>query len=88
MAQDDTSVGTSTTMDIEQTTTKDEHKLLKQAPDADEAMKAFEHLQGHRIEIDEATDRRLVKTIDWRMMPLMCFVYAMNYLDSMQPALR
>ncbi|KAJ5124754.1 MFS allantoate transporter [Penicillium bovifimosum] len=82
MTQDDTSVSTSTTMDIEQTSTNDEHKFLKPAPDADEAIKAFEQQQGQTIEIDEATNRRLVKIIDWHMMPLMCSVYAMNYLDK------
>lgn len=56
--------------------------LEKHAHDADEAMKAFDELQGEAIELDEATNRRLLKTIDWHMMPIMCFIYGMNYLDS------
>jgi len=56
--------------------------LEKHAHDADEAMKAFDGLQGEAIELDEATNRRLLRTIDWHMMPIMCFIYGMNYLDS------
>jgi ACS family allantoate permease-like MFS transporter len=85
MAQDDTEDArcVSTAVDIEMTMTNDDPKLLKHAPDADEAMKAFEEMQGEAIELDEATNRRLVRTIDWHIMPIMCFVYAMNFLDSM-----
>lgn len=56
--------------------------LEKHAHDADEALKAFGELQGESIELDEATNRRLLRTIDWHMMPIMCFIYGMNYLDS------
>ncbi|OGE54233.1 hypothetical protein PENARI_c006G08029 [Penicillium arizonense] len=64
MAQDDTedARGVSTAVDMEMTMTNDDPKLLKQAPDADEAMKAFEEMQGEAIELDEATNRRLVQT--------------------------
>ncbi|KAJ6087045.1 hypothetical protein N7467_005959 [Penicillium canescens] len=84
MAQDDTEDArdVSTAVDIEMTMTNDDPKLLKHAPDADEAMKAFEEMQGEAIELDEATNRRLVRTIDWHIMPIMCFVYAMNFLDK------
>jgi hypothetical protein len=54
--------------------------ILKHSHDVDEAMKAFE--SGEIIEIDEATDRRLLKTIDWHLIPLMCVVYGLNYLDK------
>ncbi|KAE8309957.1 MFS allantoate transporter [Aspergillus transmontanensis] len=56
--------------------------LEKHAHDADEAMKVFDELHGEAIELDEATNRRLLSTIDWHMMPIMCFVYGMNYLDK------
>ncbi|EPS29216.1 putative transporter [Penicillium oxalicum] len=56
--------------------------LEKHAHDADEAMKAFEDLHGETIELDESTNRRLLRTIDWHMMPVMCCVYGMNYLDK------
>lgn len=57
--------------------------LEKHAHDADEAMQAIQDLQGEAIELDEATNKRLLRRIDWHMMPIMCVVYGMNYLDSM-----
>lgn len=54
--------------------------ILKHSHDADEAMKAFE--SGEMIEIDEASNRRLLKIIDRHLMPLMCVVYGLNYLDK------
>lgn len=58
-------------------------QLKEHAQDADEALKAFQELQGEAIELDAATNKRLLRIIDWHMMPIMCFVYGMNYLDSM-----
>ncbi|QKX59085.1 uncharacterized protein TRUGW13939_06216 [Talaromyces rugulosus] len=57
-------------------------RIVKHSHDVDEAMKAFEGIEGQVITIDEATNRRLLKIIDWHMMPLMCVVYGMNYLDK------
>lgn len=57
-------------------------KLVKHT-DGDEAMKAFDELQGEAIELDDATNRRLLRRIDLHIMPIMCLVYAMNFLDSM-----
>ncbi|KAJ5463474.1 MFS allantoate transporter [Penicillium sp. IBT 31633x] len=82
MAQDRDARGNSTAVDIEATMTNDKPELVDQEPDADEAMKAFAQLQGQDIEIDEATNRRLVRIIDWHIMPVMCLVYAMNFLDK------
>jgi MFS transporter, ACS family, allantoate permease len=56
--------------------------IIEHSHDADEAMKAFEGREGQEIEIDAETNRRLLRIIDWHMMPLMCLVYGMNYLDS------
>lgn len=56
--------------------------VLKHSHDADEAMKAFEAHQGQVIEIDEATNKRLLRRIDWNLMPVMCVVYGLNYLDK------
>lgn len=81
MAEEKTT-GTSSGVDIE----KEKHvdpTLKKHAQDADEAMKAFDEMQGEAIELDEGTNKRLLRIIDWHMMPIMCFVYGMNYLDSM-----
>jgi ACS family allantoate permease-like MFS transporter len=55
-------------------------KILEHSKDADEAMKAY--VAGEVVEIDEATNRRLLRIIDWHMMPLMCLIYGLNYLDK------
>lgn len=83
MAEVEKAVGASTGVDIEQRAKHVHPTLEKHVYDADEAMKAFEDLHGETVELDEPTNRRLLKTIDWHMMPIMCFVYGMNYLDSM-----
>lgn len=74
-------VGASSGVDIEKGTPVDP-TIAKHSHDADEAMKAFEELQGEAIELDESTNRRLLRTIDWHLMPIMCCIYGMNYLDS------
>lgn len=48
--------------------------------DVDEAMVVMEHLET--IEIDEATNKRLLRTIDLHILPIMCAVYCMNFLDK------
>lgn len=53
--------------------------------DADEAMKALAGTDGQTIEIDEETNKRLLRTIDWHLIPLMCIINAMGILDSMPP---
>lgn len=83
MAEVEKTVGDSTAVDVKHRAKHVDPALEKHAHDADEAMKAFEDLDGEAIELDEPTNRRLLKTIDWHMMPIMCFVYGMNYLDSM-----
>ncbi|KAJ5668948.1 Major facilitator superfamily domain general substrate transporter [Penicillium macrosclerotiorum] len=75
------STGASTAVDVEKIGHIDP-TLEKHAHDADEAMKAFDDLQGETIELDEATNRRLLHIIDWHMMPIMCFIYGMNFLDK------
>lgn len=44
--------------------------ILKHSHDADEAMKAFLGHEGEVIQIDEATNRRLLRRIDWNLMPV------------------
>lgn len=57
-------------------------RILKHSHDADEAMKAFQGHEGQVIEIDEATNKRLLRIIDWHLMPVMCIVYGLNFLDK------
>ncbi|KAL4887356.1 major facilitator superfamily domain-containing protein [Aspergillus karnatakaensis] len=82
MAEEGQTARSSTVMSMEKPIENVDHTLEKHTHDADEAMKAFENLEGEAIELDEATIRRLVRTIDWHIMPIMCLVYGMNYLDK------
>lgn len=61
-------------------TSADVEKVIAHSGDADEALKAF--ADGEIIEIDEATNKRLLRKIDWHLMPIMCCVYGINYLDK------
>lgn len=44
-------------------------KVLQHANDADEAMKAFEGHEGEVLVLDEATNKRLLRIIDWNILP-------------------
>ncbi|KAL8930433.1 MAG: hypothetical protein Q9208_000617 [Pyrenodesmia sp. 3 TL-2023] len=57
-------------------------KVAKHANDADEAMKAWAGHEGEVLEMDEATSKRLLKKIDLHLMPLLCVIYGLNYLDK------
>ncbi|KAI9839757.1 MAG: hypothetical protein M1838_004268 [Thelocarpon superellum] len=49
----------------------------------DEALQAFAGLEdGERLVMDEETNRRLLRKIDWHLMPIMCVVYGLNFLDK------
>ena len=80
------STAISTGVDIEKSKHVDP-TMEKHAHDADEAMKAVDEMRGEALELDEPTNRRLLRIIDWHMMPIMCVIYGMNYLDSMRPAI-
>ncbi|KAI9725141.1 MAG: hypothetical protein M1828_003483 [Chrysothrix sp. TS-e1954] len=56
--------------------------LLAHSHDADEAMKAMAENEGLSLEIDEATNKRLLRKIDMTIMPILCIVYGLNYLDK------
>ena len=45
-------------------------KILKHSKDADEAMKAFEGHEGEMLVMDEATNKRLLRIIDWNILPV------------------
>lgn len=44
--------------------------IIKHSHDGDEALKAFIGREGEVIEIDEATNRRLLRIIDWNLIPI------------------
>jgi len=58
-------------------------EFKKHKIDADEAMKAFEGHEGEILVLDDATNKRLLRSIDLHLMPLLCIIYGLNFLDSM-----
>ncbi|RAH51868.1 MFS allantoate transporter [Aspergillus piperis CBS 112811] len=64
------------------TTEKIDPTIAEHAKDADEALAVFEDLHGEVITLDEETNKRILRIIDWHIMPIMCLVYGMNFLDK------
>ncbi|KAI0134193.1 major facilitator superfamily transporter allantoate [Xylariales sp. AK1849] len=58
--------------------------ILKHADknDADEAYKVFASQAGEVIVMTPEEEKRLLRKIDLNLMPLLCIVYGMNYLDK------
>ena len=67
---------------LEHETSRDADAPPRYERDADEALQAFAGLDGESLVIDEQTNRRLLRRIDLHLMPLMCVIYGLNYLDS------
>jgi hypothetical protein len=59
-------------------------KILKHADqnDADEAYKVLREQHGEVIVLTAEEERKLLRKIDWNLMPLLCIVYGLNYLDK------
>jgi len=57
-------------------------KMLKHSHDADAAMKAFEGMDGQVIELTPEKSKALLRKIDLHLMPIMCIIYGLNYLDK------
>lgn len=45
--------------------------VMKYTQDDDEAMKALANYDGPPLVLDDATNRRLLRTIDWHLMPVL-----------------
>jgi len=63
---------------------QDPKTMLKHADrnDADEALKIFEGHLGETIVLTPEEEKKLLRKIDWNIIPLMCIVYGLNYLDK------
>lgn len=73
-----------TVPDIEQTSSLHDQNATKfvefDTHDVDEAFAAF---QGYdAIIVDKATDKRLLRRIDQRILPIMCLIYGMFVQES------
>lgn len=60
---------------------KASEKLLKHSHDADEALKAVQGHEGGPVVIDEETNRRILRRIDFNLIPIMCVVYGKEACD-------
>lgn len=47
-----------------------DEKVLAHSHDADDAMKAFMSHEGQVLDLDQATNTRLLRRIDWNLMPV------------------
>ncbi|KAF7589912.1 hypothetical protein BBP40_003530 [Aspergillus hancockii] len=55
----------------------------KLSTDEDEAMRAIEVREGLDVrDMDAATNARLLKVIDRNLLPLLCLIYGLNFLDK------
>jgi len=50
--------------------------------DGDEALKAFAGHEGEMIVMTPEMEKKLLRKIDWNLMPMLCVVYGLNYLDK------
>jgi len=50
--------------------------------DGDEALKAFAGHEGEPIVMTPEAEKRLLRKIDLNLMPMLCVVYGLNYLDK------
>ena len=56
--------------------------VLKHSKDGDEALQAFAGEDLGDLTVDDATNKRLLRRIDLYLMPILCVVYGLNYLDK------
>ncbi|KAI9739055.1 MAG: hypothetical protein M1834_007267 [Cirrosporium novae-zelandiae] len=54
-------------------------KLSINENDADQALK---FVRGQVFELDTETNKRVLRKIDWHLLPLMCTLYLLQYLDK------
>ncbi|KAK8183098.1 membrane transporter [Phyllosticta capitalensis] len=57
-------------------------RILDHSHNADAAMKALAEYEGEVLELTEETNKRLLRKIDWHIMPILCLVYMVNFLDK------
>lgn len=56
-------------------------KVVEITGDVDEAMKFA--LDGEKVELDADTDRKLLRKIDLFLLPLICLLYATQFMDKL-----
>lgn len=58
-------------VEVEDVRVVTENQAEKYSKDDDEAMKAYAMYQGPPLVLDEVTNKRLLRTIDWHLMPIL-----------------
>ncbi|KAJ5692669.1 hypothetical protein N7462_002092 [Penicillium macrosclerotiorum] len=71
-----------TEMELEAGKDPTANKATEYTKEDDEAMIALANYDGRPLILDEATNRRLLRSIDWHLMPILCCVFGLNYLDK------
>ncbi|KAK6352709.1 hypothetical protein TWF696_004712 [Orbilia brochopaga] len=56
-------------------------QIIAHSDDADDALKAFANYD-HGVSIDQETNRKLLRKIDLNIMPLLCIVYMLQFVDK------
>lgn len=64
-------VGSASVKDVEKADVITKEHVQKYSKTDDEAMKAFAEYDGPPLILDAETSKRLLRTIDWHVMPLM-----------------
>ncbi|KAI9042843.1 major facilitator superfamily domain-containing protein [Aspergillus affinis] len=64
---------------ITQFPTKDDGTMAPSCPSSSDKGQV-DNLED--VEMDEATAKKLLRKIDWKLMPVMCFTYALQYYDK------
>ncbi|KAK1772054.1 major facilitator superfamily transporter [Phialemonium atrogriseum] len=57
-------------------------EILQREIDADEALQVVTGYNADAIQLDAETERRLLRKIDRNLMPMMCLIYGLNFLDK------
>lgn len=58
------------------------HGETGETPLATTADEAFKFVGHRRIDVDEETSKRICRKIDWHILPPMCLLYGLQYLDK------
>jgi len=56
--------------------------VQKFSKEDDEAMKAMANYNGPPLILDDATRKRLLRAIDWHLMPVLMLAWGLNYMDK------
>jgi hypothetical protein len=57
-----------------------EKKRENSTPSVPEKIEQVEHV-GSSIAVDAKTERRLLRKLDIRIIPMICWIYLMNFMD-------